>query len=314
MMKRNVYLIILTIITILCVIAGTGYHLVRFGISVAEGLPSIQTFMDAVSDWDDDASADNAASSSSAKNTKTVSSSQNLDAFTSIQADMSVIDLNVVSGDSYSIQYKANQKFVPEFEVKNNCLTIRQRQKVSVFPKRNIKCTVTVTVADSLDSVKIQSDAGMVTLSDQTITTLSLYADAGDINLKNCAFGKSTLETDAGDFDLKNCTFTAFSLYADAGDINLENCALDKGTLETDAGDVDLKNCTFTNMDISSDAGDVAIDSKEDLSGYHIDLDASFGDVTVNHKNQRSRYSHDGTRSGHTLTVSTDAGDIDLNY
>lgn len=27
-MKRNVYLILITVITILCIIAGTGYHLV----------------------------------------------------------------------------------------------------------------------------------------------------------------------------------------------------------------------------------------------------------------------------------------------
>ena len=254
-MKRNVYLIILTIITILCIIAGTCYHLVRFGISVAGGLPFIQTFMDAVTDWNDDDSSDNTESASS---TKTVSSSQNLDAFTSIQADMNVMDLKVVSGDSYSIQYKASKKFVPEFEVKNNCLTIKQTQNVSFSTAtRNAKCTVTVTVADSLDSVKIQSDVGDITLSDQTITTFSLYADAGDI---------------------------------------------------------DLENCTFTNMDISTDAGDIDIDSKEDLSGYRIALDTSYGDVTVNHKKQRHSYSHDGNLSGHTLTVSTDAGDIDLNY
>ena len=312
-MKRNVYLIILTIITILCIIAGTGYHLVRFGISVAGGLlPSMQTFMDAVLDWNNDDSSDNTESAAS---TKTVSSSQNLDAFTSIQADMNVMDLNVVSGDSYSIQYKASKKFVPEFEVKNNCLTIKQLQNVSFFPAtRNAKCTVTVTVADSLDSVKIQSAVGDITLLDQTITTFSLYTDAVDIDLENCAFGKSTFETDVGDFKLKNCTFTALSLYADAGDIDLENCASDKGTIETDAGDIDLKNCTFTNMDISTDAGDVDIDSKKDLSGYHIDLDTSDGDVTVNHKKQRHSYSHDGNLSDHTLTVSTDAGDIDLNY
>ena len=293
-MKRNVYLIILTIFTILCIIAGTGYHLVRFGISVAGGLlPSMQTFMDAVLDWNND---DSSNSTESASSTKTISSSQNLDAFTSIQADMNVMDLKVVSGDSYSIQYKAGRKLVPEFEVKNNCLTIKQNQKISFsHATGNAKCTVTVTVADSLDSVKIQSDMGDITLSDQTITTFSLYADVGDIDLENCAFGKSTLETDAGDFKLKNCTFTALSL-------------------STDAGDIDLENCTFTNMDISTDAGDVDIDSKEDLSGYRIDLDTSYGDVTVNHKKQRHSYSHDGNLSGHTLTVSTDAGDIDLNY
>ena len=53
-MKRNVYLILITVITILCIIAGTGYHLVRFGLSVAEGLPFFSEFIEAISDWDDD--------------------------------------------------------------------------------------------------------------------------------------------------------------------------------------------------------------------------------------------------------------------
>ena len=53
-MKRNVYLILITVITILCIIAGTGYHLVRFGLSVAEGLPSFSEFIEAISDWDDE--------------------------------------------------------------------------------------------------------------------------------------------------------------------------------------------------------------------------------------------------------------------
>ena len=49
-MKRNVYLILITVITILCIIAGTGYHLVRFGLSVAEGLPFFSEFIEAISD------------------------------------------------------------------------------------------------------------------------------------------------------------------------------------------------------------------------------------------------------------------------
>ena len=51
-MKRNVYLILITVITILCIIAGTGYHLVRFGLSVAEGLPSFSEFIEAISTLD----------------------------------------------------------------------------------------------------------------------------------------------------------------------------------------------------------------------------------------------------------------------
>lgn len=288
-MKRNVYLILLTIITIICIIAGTCYHLVRFGLSVAEGLPSLQSIIEAVTDWDDDDDWDDdwgdddtktdAAPAASKNNAnKSTSAKETLDAFTSIQADLRIADLKIVSGTANSITYKASSKrFIPKYEIKNNCLTIQQAQKgtVSLGVHKKQGCTITITVADSLDHVKIQADVGDITFSDQNITGLDLSADVGDIDLENCMF--------------------------------------DKSTLEANIGDVDIKNCSFTTMDISNDVGDVDFDSKEDLSDYQIDLDTDLGDVSVNAKSYHHSYSHDG-KTKHALTVSNDTGDIDLTY
>lgn len=290
-MKRNVYLILLTIITIICIITGTCYHLVRFGLSVAEGLPSLQSFIEALTDWeddddwdddddrdDDDTQTDAAPDASKNNADKSPSAKETLDAFTSIQANLRIADVKIVSGTTNSITYKASSKrFIPNYEIKNNCLTIQQAQKGSVslgFHKKQ-GCTITITVADSLDHVKIQADAGDVTFSDQNITGLDLSADVGDMNFTRCSIGNATIEANIGD--------------------------------------VDMKNCSFTTLDISNDVGDVDIDSKEDLSGYKIDLDTDLGDVSVNDKSYHHSYSQEG-KSKHTLTVSNDTGDIDLTY
>lgn len=271
-MKRNVYLVLITIITVICIIAGTGYHLVRFGLSVAENLPSLGEFINAVSDQNDD---ENNSNHTKNGNQNAVSSVQTtLDAFTSISADMSVVDLTIKSGDTFSIAYKASKKLVPEYKVENNCLTITQHSIIhnAIGGK---KCLVTVTVADALTNVKLQTNVGDVDLSGLTIQTLDLGADVGDIDLKDCSLGTSTLEADVGD--------------------------------------VDLKNNTFQSMNISNNVGDVSVISQEALSDYSIDLNTSIGDVTVNGKSCHRSYSQDG-KSAQSLTISNDTGDIDLKY
>ena len=98
-MKRNVYLILITVITILCIIAGTGYHLVRFGLSVAEGLPFFNEFIEAISDWDDDDDdSDDNDDSDNGISTSVDASQKNLDAFSSINADLNVVDLTIQRG------------------------------------------------------------------------------------------------------------------------------------------------------------------------------------------------------------------------
>ena len=112
-MKRNVYLILITVITILCIIAGTGYHLVRFGLSVAEGLPSFSEFIEAISDWDDDGDdsddSDDNDDSDNGISTSVDASQKNLDAFSSINADLNVVDLTIQRGNTFSITCKASK-------------------------------------------------------------------------------------------------------------------------------------------------------------------------------------------------------------
>ena len=141
-MKRNVYLILITVITILCIIAGTGYHLVRFGLSVAEGLPSFSEFIEAISDWDDDGDdSDDNDDSDNGISTSVDASQKNLDAFSSINADLNVVDLTIQRGNTFSITCKASKKLTPEYKVENNCLTITQYAKAHNALGRNKKCS-----------------------------------------------------------------------------------------------------------------------------------------------------------------------------
>ena len=235
-MKRNVYLILITVITILCIIAGTGYHLVRFGLSVAEGLPSFSEFIEAISDWDDDGDdSDDNDDSDNGISTSVDASQKNLDAFSSINADLNVVDLTIQRGNTFSITCKASKKLTPEYKVENNCLTITQYAKAHNALGRNKKCSVTITVADTLTDLKLHTNVGDVDLSGLNVLALDLRADVGDIDL-DCKEDLSgyhiELGTGVGDVNV-NDTYCHRS-YSNQGDSSHSL------TISNDTGDISL--------------------------------------------------------------------------
>ena len=254
-MKRNVYLILITVITILCIIAGTGYHLVRFGLSVAEGLPSFSEFIEAISDWDDDGDdSDDNDDSDNGISTSVDASQKNLDAFSSINADLNVVDLTIQRGNTFSITCKASKKLTPEYKVENNCLTITQYAKAHNAFGRNRKCSVTITVAD-------------------TLTDLKLHTNVGDVDLENCTLETSTLDANVGDIDLEDCTFTSMEITSNVGDVDLD-CKEDLSgyhiELGTGVGDVNVNDTychrSYSNqgdsshsLTIANDTGDISL-------------------------------------------------------
>lgn len=275
-MKKNVYLTILTIITVICIIAGSCYHIIGWGISLAENF-NLPFF-------------DDNTNSSAGKLTD--SGNISLDEFTSIQADINVMDLNIINGQSYSISYSSNEKLIPEYKVENNVLKISQPVKKSnLFGSK--KCKVTITVPNQLDTIDITADVGEINLEGLSAALLTLKADVGDIDVSDCNLENVELDTDVGDVDVSDCT--------------LENVELG-----ADVGDIDFNNSTFLTMNASNGTGDITV-SSSDLSDYQIQLETSIGEVRVNDQNYRRKFNQDG-KSTLKLTINNSTGDIDVTY
>lgn len=237
-MKKNIYLTILTIVTVICIIAGSCYHIIGWGISLAEkfNFPF----------WGDNAKI------SAGKLTE--SGDLPLDEFTSIQADVSVMDLNIVNGTDFSIRYSANQKLIPKYKVENNVLIINQTCKMSSIAGSK-KCAVSITVPQELDTIDIAAAVGDIDLNGLTSSNLILKADVGDIDISDCDFGQ--VELDAA------------------------------------VGDIDFSNSSFLTMNAVNDVGDVKVDT-DDLSDYQIELNTSIGEVSVNGRGSHRNFEQDG--------------------
>ena len=279
-MKKNVYLTVLTVVTVLCIIAGSCYHIIGWGTSLSDGwgIPIFSL----------NGEKEDAGSMISRQD-------QPLDNFTSIDADVHVMSLTLKPGKAASISYKCNARLEPKYEVENDTLYITQNSVNNIFG--NKKCSVTLTLP-----------------ADVYYDALTLLADVGDLNIDSIKGKSLHLDADVGDINLDSCEFESLELIADVGDINIEQADVNTLDISADVGDVDIKDSNFMQLTVENSVGNIDVESNTDLSDYNIDMETSIGDVKVNGADHKRSFSQDGTDRGKSVNLTNDTGDIDLKY
>lgn len=281
-MKKNVYLIILTLITIICIVGGTCYHLVGWGVSFLSHLPFASFYSD----------SDDTESSGTTLSTDTVS----LPSFNTVKIDSKVMNLSIEKGDDYSIQCETTEKLNPKYEIKDNTLIVSQKQKIKIHNFMNTqKCSVHITIPEdtTLELINVDGSIGDINLSNLDVTTLKIDNSVGDVKMDDC-------KTDSIDVDTST------------GDVKLNGCEANEINVDTSVGDTVLKDIIFEKLYVDGSVGDVKVSSPKDLSDYAYDLDTSIGDVSINGVSHKKEYQQKGTAG--KITVDNSTGDISITY
>jgi hypothetical protein len=272
-MEKRIYLIVIGIITICCIIGGSVYHLLRW----IPGLSGI-----------------------AGSDSNRVRYEEELEAFSGISIDGSVLDITIESGTEYRLSYDCVSDLVPTVSVEQGVLTVKQPMSRSIdigIINNHSEMTLTVPADCSLDSVRVFSDVGDISIDGLTASTASVSSDVGDITLTGCDFSQ-------------------IDVVADVGDVELNNCSFDSGSADSDVGDILLTGCAFRQMELTGDMGDIEVLSGTDLSDAKLVLETDMGEVSVNgisHKEsfQQERSDKDTDCS---LTAETSMGDISVTY
>lgn len=281
-MKKNAYLIILTLVTVICIIGGTCYHLVGWGVSFLSHLPFASFYSD----------SDDTESSGTTLSTGTVL----LPSFNTVKIDSKVMNLSIEKGDDYSIQCDTTEKLNPKYEIKDNTLIVSQKQKIKVHNfMKNPKCSVHITIPEdtALELINIDGATGDISLSNLDVTTLKIDNSVGDVKMDNCKIASIGIDTSTGDVKLNDC---------EANEIDVD----------TSVGDTVIKDNIFEKLYVDGSVGDVKVSSSKDLSDYAYDLDTSIGDVSINGVSHKKEYQQKGT--GGKITVDNSTGDISITY
>lgn len=255
-MKKNIYLTVLAIVTVICVISGTCYHVFRWGFSIAENFVPFLV----------EGKKEQAGPVQESGEIK-------LDDFTSIDADVSVMDLDIVSGDQYSISYSANEKLIPEYEVQDSRLVIKQKQKKLWGNK---KCSVTITVPVELGKVELDASVGDIDLKGISVSDLEIDASVGDVKITGCTLKEATVDASTGDIGFSNTAFDTLEVDASVGNVDLDS-AVDLSVysviLDTSVGSVSVNGQDYKRR----------YSHNGSQSGKSLTVDCSVGDIELNY-------------------------------
>lgn len=201
-MKKNVFLIILAVITIICIVAGSLHHLgfTRKGFSsvsssIREGLRHGKFYF-GDDDFDEDDLEDFDFDDDDPKSFDT----ETIGEFNSLDIKMHICGLKIERGNKWEIKSKYFYEYLkPAYSLNNGKLSITQPHfKNRKLGNKNCQIVITVPYGTELEKLSANIDVGAVEISGFDIKTGSIDTDVGAIAISNVAFNDLDLDSDVG--------------------------------------------------------------------------------------------------------------------
>ena len=201
-MKKNLFLIIITLITVLCIIIGASRHLgvprksySSLASSIRKGFRSGRLHFN-FNDDDEDEMEDFDFDDEDPKSFD----SEVISEFKELEINLKVGSLKIERGSKWEIQSKYAYSYLkPEYTLKNEKLVITQSgYKNQHVGNKNCNVVITVPFGTELDKVDIKMNVGAVELNGFDIKKGSVDTDVGAISISNVDFKDLDLDSDVG--------------------------------------------------------------------------------------------------------------------
>lgn len=189
---KKVYVIVLSTITVLCIILGTLGHAggwfgwLDFGIGSG----------------------------------KYVEYAEEQPKFQSLEIEADVMSVTIQQGDSYHISYKASEKLRPKIELRDDTLVVTQSSKgFNLWGNKKCEMTLTVPEGIQLDNAKFTMDVGDMHIRDLFADHINISADVGNVEMSSCKARRLEAEADVGNIDFRSCDFADTQIETDVGNV-----------------------------------------------------------------------------------------------
>lgn len=220
MHKKNLYLILLSIITLVSAIIGILIHVI---------IPAGSWF----ANFDEHFDSDDFIAGSTTY--------EELDAFQSIDFDINVADITITNGDTYSISYQTRKKaLIPSYEIKDGTLYVKQASEKTLHGlTNNASCTLMITVPKNtvLSQITGKSAVGDFTMENTSAIQMDVSVNVGDTELTDVVLQQVTIGSDVGDISLEDVTFDIANLTSNVGDVDVtSDLSLDDFQMDLSCG------------------------------------------------------------------------------
>ena len=276
-MKRTIYLVTISIITVLVIILSTG---IRSG-------KMLENVLSDGFGWignEKHNSKDN------------IKEAQTLEAFENVEIDTTASDIQIVYGNTFTYTYKGEKKLLPTFSVEDNTLKIMENSSSSMdfgFDFDSIKCRTTITIPDGtkLENIKAKSSAGNIDIIDINAEKLVVNMSAGNVNLDNVNIKEADLKLSAGNCESTDSYFT--SLCCDCS-----------------AGNATFTGVNFKEFEANMSAGNIEVESEIPLDYAKINAKASM--LHINDAHIKNNHFIQETADFPSVKIDCSAGNADL--
>ncbi len=195
-MNKKTFLIIISCVTIVCIVVGACIHL-RFAVptfsSVRRSISrAVEESFDSIEDADEYGEYDFLP--------ETHNFSSPIQEFDSIVIDAKVMGITVERANRFEISGTyAKEALKPSFSVSGGTLKITQpNNKVKLVTNGNCKIVITVPYGTKLDSADINVDVGAVALKGIDVEDAQINTDVGAIAIENVEFREIRANSDVG--------------------------------------------------------------------------------------------------------------------
>lgn len=195
-MNKKIFLIILSCITIACIIAGACINL-RFAApafsSVRKSLSKVvkNRFNSSEAyDFDEDIEYE--------PETRTFTSS--LQSFESLEIDANIMGVSIERGNRFEISGNYSKEVLkPNFSISGGTLKVsQQKYRAKLVSNANCKIKITVPYGTTLESADINIDVGAVALKGIDLEDIQVNTDVGAIAVENVEFRELIAHSDVG--------------------------------------------------------------------------------------------------------------------
>lgn len=243
--------------------------------------------------------------------------------FDTLTIDASTVDVRILEGDAYKLEYNVKEKYVPEVSQDGKNLTVKQpslKAEITFFSMDLTACkeessyTITVpkdtapinvdvkastddVVIDGVDvNGKVVSDTDSITLSNVSSSDLYVKSSTGKIKLDYSEFDKLELESSTDDIIVENCTINDLAADSSSDKITLNNVKLNTANLKAlDDIVIDIVGQNDYSLDLTSSTGeDIIVEGNtaegsfksDNGSGKSITAKSSTGEIKVSFANK----------------------------
>ena len=266
---KNAYLIILSIITVACILVGAMWHIGGFFGKGFKGFKGFNFNLGNVVTWSDP--GDN------------VHEKANLDAFDSIDVSLGIGEFILKEGSSYEISYDYPEKWVPEYSISGKKLTVKHPKHLSFNTAGSVDAKVVITVPKGtvLDEIDVNCSLGDIDISDVNCERYDIDESLGEITVKNVTCDDMFADNSLGSIQLINVNANKLEANLSMGDLTVKDSDIDTVDCGNSMGSVEFEGkCKSLNIDNSM--GDIKVTTDSDWKGK---LQTDMGEIEYNGEN-----------------------------